>query len=877
MLFSKFNVLDVGVSSAMTFDQSRKFRLLNISTLLAAGTTIPYLFIFFQKEAFLGMVALLFFLSFCGCLLLTKFNHYRKTRILLYVLSCAYLFIVASALGRDAGHHLMLIPVLLSVVLVFDFEEKYKLIFFIGLVLATFIALELTDFTLYTIPVTASESRLFYYGSLSVAVLGSTTIGIFYFYLFGKQLEKNREMIETSREIERTIHYFSSSLYGKNTVDEILWDVAKNCIGRLGFIDCVIYLLEENNQLLVQKAAFGSKNPYAFEIYKPLDIPMGKGIVGRVAETGDAISVSDTSIDKRYIADDQRRLSELAVPLIYNKKVIGVIDSEHPDKDFFTERHLSVLKIISSLCANKVAKAMADQQREQAIQIKIEADKIKAFDQLKSKLFANVSHELRTPLTLIMGTIDKHLQSGASDDWQVLRRHTDRLLRLINQLLDLSKIEASEYKLQKEPGDVMKFLRVTLSLFSSLTYNRQITLQEIIPIDEVWLKFDSDALEKILFNLLSNAIKFTSNNSTVALTAGYEKKLLILKVSDQGLGIPEKEIDKIFDRYYQANQHRTSGTGIGLSLTKELVELHGGSITIESEPGKGSTFIVSLPLEKAEAEPTEAPPEKPQNTYSGKDDADPHKVKGDLVLVVEDNQEVANYIMEIFQADYQVIHASDGTNGIEVAKQRLPDLIVSDIMMQHADGFELCQTLKEDELTSHIPIILLTAKADEADKLHGLHSGADDYIVKPFSAEELKIRTENLLKLRKKLKDKFSQIISLDSKDIVITSVNEIFIKKLITTIESSMHNEEFNVEELCMRMGISRMQMHRKLTALTGKSTSAFIRQLRLQRASKLLASGETSSQAAYAVGFNSLSYFTKMFKEEFNTSPSEFMAGQL
>ncbi|MEO9869179.1 ATP-binding protein [Ekhidna sp.] len=865
-------IINVGVSSEMPFDKSRQFRLVNISTLLAAGTTLPYIFIFFYKDIFLGIVALLFFLSFCSCLLLTKRRNYSKSRILLYVLSCTYLFVVSSALGRAASHHLMLIPVLLSIVLVFDFEEKSKLISLIGLVLFTFIALELTDFSLFSIPLTIQESRLFYYGSLSVAVLGSTTIGIFYFYLFGKQLEKNREMIETSKEIEHTINYFSSSLFGKNSVDEILWDVAKNCIGRLGFVDCVIYLLDESKQLLIQKAAFGSKNPYAFEIYKPMDIPVGDGIVGRVAETKEAIMIKDTSVDKRYIADDQRRLSELAVPLIYNQRIIGVIDSEHHKKDFFTIRHLNVLKTISSLCANKVAKAIADQEREQSIKIKAEVNRIKAFDQLKSKLFANVSHELRTPLTLIMGTIDKHIQSDVGDDWHVLRRHTDRLLRLINQLLDLSKIEASEYRLQKESGDIMKFLRVTLSLFSSLTYNRKITLKGTIPDDAVWLKFDKDALEKILFNLLSNAIKFTSENSTVELSAVYENGL-ILKISDQGLGIPKAEIDKVFDRYYQAKKNRSSGTGIGLSLTKELVELHEGTIKIESEPEEGSTFIVTLPLEKAEAELVTI--DSPQETSSANSQASPSGNK-ELVLVVEDNLELSNHILEIFQSDFQLIQVFDGEEGIHLAQQRLPDLIVSDVMMQHTDGFELCQTLKENELTSHIPIILLTAKTGETDKLHGLHLGADDYIAKPFSAEELKIRIRNLLKLRKNLKDKFSQITTLNSDDIVITSVDEIFIKKVISTVEDSLHDEEFNVEDLCFQIGISRMQMHRKLTALTGKSTSAFIRQLRLQRATKLLAAGETSSQTAYAVGFNSLSYFTKVFKEEYGASPTEFMTKQ-
>lgn len=866
-------MIEAGVSSEMPFDKSRQLRLINISTLLAAATTLPYIFVFFYIETFLGIVALVFFLGFCICLLLTKFNHYRKTRILLYVLSCGYLFIVSSALGREASHHLMLIPVLLSIVLVFDFEEKLKLAFLFGLVLSTFVVLELTDFSFFSTSISAKESRLFYYGSLSVAVLGSTIIGAFYFYLFGKQLTKNREMIETGKEIEHTINYFSSSLFGKNTVDEILWDVAKNCIGRLGFVDCVIYLLDEDRQLLIQKAAYGSKNPHAFEIYNPMDIAVGDGIVGGVAKTKEAIRVKDTSLDERYIADDQYRLSELAVPLIYNNKVIGVIDSEHPRADFFTERHLNVLKTISSLCANKVAKAIADQEREHALRIKTEADRIKAFDQLKSKLFTNISHELRTPLTLIMGTIDKHMSLDIDDDWQMLRRHTDRLLRLINQLLDLSKIEASEYQLQKEPMDIMKFLRVTLSLFSSLTYNRQIRLIDNIPQGSLWLKFDSDALEKILFNLLSNAIKFTPDDSIVELNTTYSSELII-KISDQGAGLSSDEIDLIFNRYYQTGKHRSSGTGIGLALTKELVELHGGTITVESKLDRGTTFIVSLPLEKAEAKSVETEFTEQVNRMAGEKIISSDQKSDYLALVVEDNQELAHHIIEILASDFQVIHANNGKKGIELAYQKLPDIIISDIMMPQTDGFELCQRLKEHELTSHIPIVLLTAKADESNKLHGLDSGADDYMVKPFSAGELKARIKNLLKLRKKLKDKFTQLTTLDSGNIVITGVNEIFIKKVISAIEKSLHLENFNVEELCTQIGASRMQLHRKLTALTGRSTSAFIRQLRLQRAVKLLEAGETSSQTAYAVGFNSHSYFAKVFREEYGISPSEFSA---
>ncbi|MBS9462874.1 response regulator [Flagellimonas sp. 389] len=876
MQLKDFKIIEWGIAAHMPFEHSRKTRLVNVFTLLATGTTLPYLFIFFDKDFGFGLLTLLCFFALSVTWIFNSYGKHHFAKIWLFTVSHIYLFIASSSLGKDSGVYLYLIPVLFSAVLLFEFRERYSLISVVSLNILTYLALEFYAYETFTELLSLSEQQWFYRYNFLVTLLMTAIIGSIYFYLYNLQIKENQLMIDSRVEIEKTVNYFSNSTFGKNTVDEILWDVAKNCIGRLGFVDCVIYLLDDQRQLLVQKAAYGGKNPGEFEIFQPMDIPVGKGIVGHVAKTGEAIIIRDTSQDPRYIADDKNRLSEIAVPLIYNRRVIGVIDSEHPEKDFFTQRHLSVLRTISSLCANKVAKAIADQEREQTIKIKNEADRIKAFEQLKSKLFANVSHEFRTPLTLIMGTIDKNIQSGPNNDWHLIKRHADRLLRLINQLLDLSKIEASEYKLNKESGDIMKFLRITLSLFSSLTYNRQITLKGTIPKDTLWLKFDSDALEKIVFNLLSNAIKFTADHSVVELSAEYDSEL-ILKVSDQGPGISEEEIIRIFDRYYQATKNRNSGTGIGLSLTKELVELHGGTIKIESTLNKGTTFIVSLPLERSAVNHSE---KKIITRKKLEENEIVHQTKTDsaeIVLVVEDHQELSDHIVEILGSDYQLLQAHDGSQALDIALGKLPDLIVSDVMMPKRDGFELCQTLKENELTSHIPIILLTAKADKTDKLYGLNSGADDYIVKPFNADELKVRVKNLLAQRKKLKEKFSKISTLNSKDIVITSVDEIFMKKVIATIEDGMHNEDFNVEELCAQIGISRMQMHRKLVALTGKSTSALIRQQRLHRAAKLLESGETSSQTAYAVGFNSLSYFTRVFKEEFGALPSEFLSKQV
>ncbi|WP_185154314.1 response regulator [Fulvivirga sp. M361] len=672
-------------------------------------------------------------------------------------------------------------------------------------------------------------------------------------------------MVAEAKEIERTINYFSTSLFGKNTVDEILWDVAKNCIGRLGLVDCVIYLVDDERKTLVQKAAYGTKNPQAFEIYKPIDIPLGKGIVGTVAKTKEPLIIADTSKDKRYIPDDAHRLSELAVPLIYDKKVIGVIDSEHPDKHFFTEHHLNILKTIASLCANKVIRAMAEKEHEQALKIQLEAEKIKSFDELKSKLFANVSHELRTPLTLIVGTIDRHTKQGESDDWSVLKKHTDRLLRLINQLLDLSKLESGQFKLNPTPGDIYQFLKTVVALFSSYAANRNVKIIEEIPEGSMWLNFDHDALEKIFFNLVSNAVKFTNENTIVKLKVVDAIPLKVL-VIDHGKGISRQECDKIFDRYYQIDQKSSQGTGIGLALTKELVNLQQGRLTVESTPDVSTTFTVILPLDKTEKRSPAINKEQPdkKNTF---------EETGRFVLLVEDNIAVAKLIRSTLEQKFNIIHANNGQEAMNIAKNRIPDLIISDIMMPAMNGLKFCQWIRENELTSHIPFIFLTARADADTKLKGLQIGADDFLTKPFSGQELEIRVTNLIVGRNKLAEKYRKIISLEPGNIVVTSIEEVFLKKLLKVVSKNIDNNDFNVTDLSRSIGVSRMQLHRKITALTGHSATSFIRNQRLLHASKLLEAGESVSQVAYAVGFESLSYFSTVFKEKFGVLPSEFI----
>ncbi|MEQ9468615.1 MAG: response regulator [Ekhidna sp.] len=862
MASKSWNVVSWGVDETMPFDQSIRIRLVNIFALLAAASTLPYVFVFYGKELFLADVSVVSLICFLMTWLWNRLGWHYLAKLWMYFTAHAYLFTTASTFGRDAGEHLVLIPVLFGAVLVFEFREKLSLLFAILFTIGTIVALILTDFSLFEVPLTVGEVSEYYYGNLTVTFFCCVVIAICYFYLYGQKLEENEQIIAEGKEIEKTINYFSNSLFGKNSVDEILWDVAKNCIGQLGFVDCVIYLVDEEKKVLVQKAAYGHKNPQEFEIYQPIDIPIGKGIVGAVAESARPIIVPDTSKDPRYIADDAHRLSELAVPLVYNQQVIGVVDSEHPDKYFFTEHHLNILKTIASLCANKVIRAIAEQEREHALKMQLEAEKIKSFDELKTKLFANVSHELRTPLTLIIGTIDRQLESSDTSEWSLLKKHTDRLLRLINQLLDLSKLESGQFRLNESPGDIIRFFQTLVDLHASFAENKGVKISLMADKPSLWLAYDQDALEKIFYNLISNAIKFSRAEEEVTIRVSYDESLHVV-ISDCGIGIPKEELQRIFDRYYQSDTHRSPGTGIGLALTKELIDLHQGRIAVDSQVGAGTTFRVDLPLRKSP--PTsESEPQAQVMLAEGQEQ---------FILLVEDNEDISTLICETL-SDYELVRAENGNEAMKMANEKVPDLIITDVMMPGMDGLAFSEWIRDNELTSHIPLIMLTARADKETKMAGLRAGADDFITKPFDGEELRTRVSNMLKRREQLREKYRQIARLPESEIVVTSQEDIFLKKLIHTIEEHLNNNEFGASDLSREMALSRMQLHRKITALTNHSTSSFIRHLRLAKAARKLSQGESVSQTAYAVGFSSLSYFTKAFKEEFGKVPSEFAA---
>jgi signal transduction histidine kinase/ligand-binding sensor domain-containing protein/DNA-binding response OmpR family regulator len=526
-------------------------------------------------------------------------------------------------------------------------------------------------------------------------------------------------------------------------------------------------------------------------------------------------------------------------------------------------------------------------------------------DHLKSRFFANISHEFRTPLTLILGPLDKFIQQSENDSsahsiYRMMQRNARRLLRLVNQLLDLSKLESGNMKLDTKPQPMVPFLKSIALSFASLAERRQIDYHFRFPGGNPVVYYDADKLEKIVSNLLSNAFKFTPDGGSVTvgikLQDGTQKKgrqLLELKVQDSGPGIPAELIERIFDRFYQAEPllvDEQLGSGIGLSLVRELVDLHQGKLRVENTPKSGACFTITLPVNMANYEEISlneatAPPSLSSNepetdeSQVGQDNPSEQDQSKPLVLVVEDNADVRSFIRETLQPQYYLEEASNGMQGLQLALETIPDLIVSDVMMPsmdmpEMDGVTLCQKLKTDERTSHIPVILLTAKASGGDKITGLETGADDYMIKPFQSQELIVRIHNLIETRRRLRERYSQEITLQPTSLNINSIDQQFLERVMQIVEDHLSDTSFGVEAFSQEIGMSRGQLFRKLKALTDQSPGDIICHMRLQRAAELLVKRAGNiTDVAYLTGFSDPSYFTKAFKKQFGKTPSEYM----
>lgn len=517
--------------------------------------------------------------------------------------------------------------------------------------------------------------------------------------------------------------------------------------------------------------------------------------------------------------------------------------------------------------------------------------KLETLNQVQSRFFANISHEFRTPLSLIIGPLQKIIQENPhapeATSWKIMYRNAVRLHRLINEILDLSKIESGNMKLRVAEGDLKQFLKTVYASLFSLAEQKQIDYTLDVPDGSVTGYFDRDKLEKIVSNLIYNALKFTPEGGHVQLSITHINHQLTVQVKDTGPGIPADQLTQLFNRFHRVegtSARIVEGTGLGLALSKELAEAHHGTLTAESPETGGSIFTLTIPTARAyyKSELTDPVAETYESFYDeypidGQPVESRASAERPVILIAEDHADMRTFIHQVVAEQFDVVMTENGNEAWDKALHHIPDLVISDLMMPGINGTELCKRMKTHEATSHIPVIMLTARADQESKLEGLHTGADDYLTKPFDARELLARIQNLVEQRKKLKALFTQQASSFTRASG-ESRDTAFYNKVISIIEKNFTDPAFGVEEFTREIGMSRMQLHRKLKALTDQSPGDFLRLFRLGHAKKLLSvKGISVSEAAYQSGFNNLPNFSRIFKAWAGITPSEYQETRL
>lgn len=545
-----------------------------------------------------------------------------------------------------------------------------------------------------------------------------------------------------------------------------------------------------------------------------------------------------------------------------------------------------------------------EKMKNQLLLERIKAEKIEEINQLKLQFFTSISHEFRTPLSLIIDPLEKLLAEEVSPTqakryYTIMAASASRLLKLITQLLDFRKSESGHLTLEASYGDIVLFTKAIADTFQLHAEKRSIRFSFEATLPSIIAPFDPDKLDKIIYNLLSNAFKYTPNQGEIRIQLALMAKdtdergaleVVTIRVEDSGIGIGQNAIDKIFDVFYQVEGNQAyegEGTGIGLALTKELVKLHTGEITVESEVGRGTCFTVSLPLRN---KPLDASPiltgnlNDPKRAFPRTFSADEPEANSEeeyaengeqaLILLVEDNEEIRNYIENELKHTYQVVLATDGMAGFDKAAELMPTLIISDIMMPKMDGIELCKKLKTDERTSHIPVILLTARQSTEYKIEGYETGADAYITKPFSTAVLMARIKNLIDSRRALRERYGKSIIFDPKECEINVTDEAFINRARKIVEENLSNVGFDGEAFADNLKISRTQAYKKIKALTNQTVHDFITTIKLNKAAELLLAGELSiAQVAYEVGYTEPTNFRRSFVKQFGQTPKNYI----
>jgi len=527
-----------------------------------------------------------------------------------------------------------------------------------------------------------------------------------------------------------------------------------------------------------------------------------------------------------------------------------------------------------------------------------QAQKLEEIDKIKSQFFTNVSHEFRTPLTLIKGPskliLDKVKDEEIKENATLIYRNSENLSKLVNQLLDISKIEAGEMLLKASKINIVPVIKDLSASFAAYAETKKIKLGFNSTEQNITVYLDIDKFEKIINNILSNALKYTAENGEITLSVGQSDNFVNVKITDTGIGVPEDMLPFIFDRFYQTNQnqnHDVQGSGIGLALTKELVTLHKGNIEVDSKEGEGTTFTISFPLGKKHLQPdqiidfidkkdnseSEVTFDESKSTVPKKQSIEIENILNEnetpLILIVEDNEDVRQYTKNYLKDFYQIVEAIDGEDGFKKSIDHLPEVIVSDVMMPKMDGFQLIDKLKNDQRTSHIPVILLTAKATSKDKMEGYEYGADDYIMKPFDVQELNVRIKNIIDQRKRLRQHFQKeaLFSLENKEI--PSIDKMFLDKAINVINSHLSDTSFGVDLFASELAMNRVSLYKKTISLVGDPPGELIKRIRLSNAANLIKNKAGNiSEIALEVGFTNPAYFSECFKKQFGAVPSKY-----
>ena len=505
----------------------------------------------------------------------------------------------------------------------------------------------------------------------------------------------------------------------------------------------------------------------------------------------------------------------------------------------------------------------------------------------KLQFFTNISHELRTPLTLIADPVnyiihDDNLNSQQRSMLQIVQRNVLVLTQLVSEILDFRKVQNGKMELRLSDFNLAESMKQWIKLFSASAQKKHITISMDAP-DTIMLRADQDKIERICYNLLSNALKYTSEGGEISLMAKEEGGRVMISVADNGCGISSDELPYIFDRFYQA-KNAGRGTGIGLAIVKAFTELHHGEVSATSIEGKGSTFTIHIPV-RQKGEVTNQPTEKieqlvePSSAEEVPNQArhideliQPYQTDKPEVLIIDDNIDIRTYLRSVLSEKYNVSEAADGKAGLELARKIVPDIVLSDIMMPVMDGLAFCQQLKTDKAISHIPVILLTARSLDEQRAEGYEHGADAYLSKPFSLRLLLSRIDNLIESRKKLNQTWSKGVEDDEIGNISNEIDKSFLKQLRKIIQENLANSDLSVEQIGDEIGLSRVQLYRKVKALTGYSPVEIVRKARLTRARHLLQTTErTVSEVAYAVGFSTPSYFSKCYKDEFGENPKK------